>query len=250
MSYDDDVPQNPWTRPGFIAAALVVAIVLVLGVSLAVRVASRDDPEPVPTNAGEPTTQTSEPEPSEADGDPSVCGLDQVELEGTVTTAPEAEWTLLGTTAAPASAEAGPGSSDDAGARYCFARTPEGAVMAAANIFAMSSTPELLHPLMDKLAEPGPGRDAALKLTEGAASGSAPGVRVQIAGFNLLEYDGGDTATVDIAFTASNDTQGAIPYELRWSGGDWKLQLRDDGSMRFTPTQLPDLAGYIPWAGA
>lgn len=258
MSFDDDdVQQNPWTRPGFIAAALVVAIVVVLGIFLATRGSGNESTPPSPTTGG-PTASTSpepepEPEPTEpaeAEGDPSVCGLDDVELEGTVTTAPDAEWTLLGTTAAPAAADVGPAASDEDGARYCYARTPAGAVMAAANIFAMSSTPELLHPLMDTLAVPGAGRDAALELTEGAASGSAPGVRVQIAGFNLLEYDGGQTATVDVAFTASNGTQGAIPYQLQWAQGDWKFELRDDGSMPFTPTQLPDLAGYVPWAGA
>lgn len=245
MSTNDTEP-SPWTRPSFITAAIVVAIVVMLGAALAIRaVTSPDDttaaPTPTPSASAEPS------ETSDAADEESVCGLAGYETGGTVTTAPESTWDLIGTTAAPSIAASGPGVIEDSGLRYCFSRTPEGAVLAAANLFAMSSDVALIGPMMDRSAVPGPGRDAALALTETPAA--QPTVRLQIAGFNLLEYDG-DTATVDVAFRVSNNTQGAIAYELAWVDGDWKLQLRDDGALPNQPTQLPDLAGYVLWAGA
>lgn len=244
----DESEQSPWTRPGFVAAAIVVALVLVLAAILGVNALREDDgEEPAPPVA----TGTPEPTPSETAGvagGESVCGLEGVELEGTVTTAPEAEWELIGTTAAPGSPTAGPGVVGASGVRYCFQHTPEGAVLAAANVFAMSAEPTLLHPMMEALAAEGPGRDAVLEATEGV-TGSAPPVRVQISGFNVLSYNGQE-AVVDVAFSGSNGTKGAIAYELVWEDGDWKITLRPDGSTPNPPVQLPDHAGYIPWAGA
>lgn len=250
MSYDDDVHQSPWTRPGFIAAALVVAIVLVLGIFIATRGNASNDPTPPPTSGSEPASSTEpEPEPSQEPGtesDPSICGLDDVELQGTLTQAPETEWSLIGTTAAPSVEGAGPGLVEESGLRSCYSRTPEGALLAAANFMAMSTDPALLRPMIEQGAVDGPGRDALLDLPDPAGDPAA--VRVQVAGFNLLEYDG-NTATVDLALSVSNGTQGAWAYRLAWEGGDWKLVVRSDGSPATDPTQLPDLTGYIPWAG-
>lgn len=248
MSYDDDVRQNPWTRPGFIAAALVVAIVLVLGTFLAVRAASTNDPGPTTLNAGEPTASAEpDPEATEATTDPSVCGLEGVELEGTVTATPIAEWSLIGTTAAPSVEGAGPGVVEESGLRYCFARTPEGAVLAAANMLALGEEQSVREGFIEHLVASGPGRDAFRESSRDPDATSSQ-VRVQTAGFNLLEYTG-DTATVDLAIRTSNDTVGAVAYSLVWEEGDWRVRFRDDGTLWNLPVQLPDLTGYIPWSG-
>jgi len=243
----DESDQSPWTRPGFVAAAIVVALVLVLAAVLGVNALRKDDgeqpPPPVATGTPEPTPS----ETADAAGDESVCGLEGVELTGTVTTAPEAEWDLIGTTAAPTSPTAGPGVIEPSGLRYCYARTPEGALLAAANLFAMSAEPSLIRAMIEQSAADGPGRDVLLGMPEPTPGPST--VRAQIAGFQLLEYDGA-RATVDVAVRTSNNTQGAFPYMLVWEDGDWKMRVRDDGSPFAAPTQLPDLAGYVPWGGA
>lgn len=248
MPYDD-VPQNPWTRPGFITAALVVAIVLVLGVILAVRVAGRDDPEPVPTNAGEPTTQTSEPEPAEAGGDPSVCGLDQVEPEGTVTRAPNAEWTFLGISAVPSSPSAGPGTISPAGMRSCFARTPEGAVFMAVNAAVQGSTPEVQQEWTEYVLASGSGRDVILGEPQPNPSASS---RLAIEGFRLMEYDGA-TALVDIAVRVTSGADsilGSVITPLVWEGGDWKIVVSATGDLLYEMAVIPDVAGYVSWSAS
>lgn len=252
MSFDDDVQQNPWTRPGFIAATLVVAIVVVLGIFLATRGSGNENPPPSPTTGGPTASTDPEPEPeptepAEAEGDSSVCGLDDVELQGTLTQAPEAEWSLIGTIAAPAVAGAGPGVVEESGLRYCFARTPEGALLAAANMVALGEEPSLREGFIEHSVAAGPGRDAFLEKSRGPQAGGEP-VRIQTAGFNLLEYTG-DAATVDVAIQTSNDTVGAVAYSLVWEEGDWRVRFRDDGTLWNLPVQLPDLTGYIPWSG-
>jgi len=37
---------------------------------------------------------------------------------------------------------------------------------------------------------------------------------------------------------------------VAWSGGDWKIRVADDGSELSPVVQLPNLTGYVPWAGA
>lgn len=239
--------ENTGASKRVIGSAVVVAAIVVLGLVLSLTNIFGGQTEPT-TNASAPSpstaTATATPTPQP---EASVCGLEAVEMSGTVTKAPTATWALVGTTAAPSIEGQGPGKIDDDGYRSCYARTPTGALVAAANFAALGSYAPLRARFYDEATVPGPGRDALLKKPiTGAGDG---GTRVQIAGFRILRYDG-NQADVDIAFRTSNGAVGASVLNLQWSGGDWKLRVADDGTELSPVVQLPSLSGYTLWAGA
>ena len=168
-------------------------------------------------------------------------------MTGTVATAPAATWALVGTTAAPSIKGQGPGKVEEDGYRSCYARTPTGALLAAANYTALGSYGPLRKKFYEEATVPGPGRDALLRKPITGAGGG--GARIQIAGFRVLRYDG-KQADVDIAFRTSSGAVGGMVLNVAWSGGDWKIRVADDGSELSPVVQLPNLTGYVPWAGA
>ncbi|EWT04614.1 hypothetical protein N864_09000 [Intrasporangium chromatireducens Q5-1] len=242
---DNEQEQSPFTRPGFIIAAIVVAIIVVLGIVVGIN-ATRDQASPSPTT--EPTDVAAPTdEPSPVASGPSVCGLEGQELSGTVSTPPEAQWEFQGTTAYPTSPTYGPGETDENGVRYCFQHSPEGALFAAANAAVQGSNPETVGPWLEYFIAEGPHRDVILGQGQGAADELA-GVRVDIAGFRVLSYEG-DTARVDIALRGSSQGQTvnlSMVYTLEWENGDWKLTVTDP-SAPINVATIPDLSGYIAW---
>lgn len=248
MSDQGASEQSPWTRPGFIVAAVVVVIIVVVGIVLGVRgMSGNDDAAPAPTSSGDPAPpSTTATQPGEGQ-DASVCGLDGEELSGSLSTAPEAEWAYQGSTAYPTSPKFGPGASDPAGFQYCFQHSPEGALFAAAYAVTIGSDPALARDWIEYFTAPGTYRDQLLGMESDGTGPTADDIRMRIAGFRLLNYDGA-TASVDIAVTASVNSQpvtmSAI-YPLTWTDGDWKLSTdtADPGSV----VGIPNLAGYITW---
>ncbi|WP_052436969.1 hypothetical protein [Georgenia sp. SUBG003] len=155
----------------------------------------------------------------------------------------------MGTVAAPSVEGMGPGEDDD-GLRTCYARTPTGAVLAAANVAAMGSSPELVGRMTEEMTAEGPGRDAALDHLEADGAPEIPGgVRYQIRGFRLLDYTGTE-ASVDVALGVDGGLTGSFVLDLRWEDGDWKVVLTDDGGLGSLPAPVPDLTGYTLWSGA
>jgi hypothetical protein len=264
MSTDDQNAQSPFTSPKFVMAAVLIAIIVILGLVLAIVNATRDDDAPSGSTSTSPTEGTSSPEAEPTatpvppvltkPDDVSACGLEALETTGTLTVAPEVEWGLLGTTAVPSSTTAGPGVLGDDGLRACFQHTPEGALLATANYFAMSATADTRKALVEGSVLEGPGRDALLALVATEESPSAedspagPEIRVQIQGFKILYYDGA-SATVDIAYRGSNGALAAQAYELKWHDGDWKLVVRDNGDPPTSASLLSSLADYVTWSG-
>jgi len=53
---EDNEQQSPFTRPGFVAATVVIALIVVLGLVIVIVNMTRDDPDPAPpTSTGAPT---------------------------------------------------------------------------------------------------------------------------------------------------------------------------------------------------
>src|SRR5690625_1677850 len=142
-SQDETETRSPFTRPGFLVAAVLIGAIVVVGAVLGILNATRagDDPsEPSPTTAEPAPSATSPSSTVEPAGNESVCGLEDGNSdEDTLSVAPDAEWQFQGTTAYPTSPTYGPGATDDNGVRYCFQRSPEGAVFAAANAVVQGS---------------------------------------------------------------------------------------------------------------
>lgn len=231
----------------FIGSAVVVAAIVVLGLVLSLTNLLGGKTEPTPSSSAPSPTATGPASPSTG-AEASVCGLTDVQMTGTVSTAPPATWALVGTTAAPSIKGQGPGKTEDDGFRSCYARTATGALLAASNLIAMGSQAPLLgKKINERLTVPGPGRDAAL--AQPPASPDSSGVRIQIAGFRILRYDG-NTAEVDVAIRTSTGAVGAQAFTLKWVEGDWKVLLAPNGDLPSRLSQLPSLSGYIAWSGA
>lgn len=245
----EDNEQSPFTRPGFIVAAVVIGLIVVLGVVIGIVNATRDDPDPASTSSASTTPTSAAPTstPTEAAGGASVCGLDGEVLDGSLSAAPEAEWQYQDTTAYPTSTEFGPAETNADGVRFCFQHSPEGAVFAAANAVVQGSDSETVGAWLEYFLAEGPNRDAVL--SQGAGTGtSGQGARVEVAGFRLLAYDG-DTARIDVAVRGSAGGQSvnlSMVYTLVWEDGDWKLSVTDPNAP-INVANIPDLMGYISW---
>lgn len=252
MSIDDE-HQNPFSRPGFVAAAVLVFLVVAVGVVLViVNVTSGDAPRPSPTTASpvgtaDPTTAPPTTEESAAPSNPSICGLKGEVLSGSLTAAPAAEWKHYGTSTYPTSPEYGPAATDPAGFHYCYQRSPQGALLAATYAAVAGTDPTIARVYIDYFAAEGPHRDRLIAEAQARGGGDSGDIRLRVAGFRLLDYDA-TVATVDIALITSIEGETvhlSIVYPLVWSDGDWKLRtdIAEPGSV----ASIPDLVGYTTW---
>lgn len=237
---------NPFRKKSFIAAAIVVGLIVLAAIIVLVtslQGGSNVEAPPTSTPSSSPTgSPTAEPVE-----DPSVCGLEGFETENTLGSAPDTEWELVGTVAAPTdSSGAGPGTVDN-GFRSCYAHTAEGALYAAVNYIALASDSRNV-PRLPELVEPGPGRDAALENSTDAPEAS--NTRLQVAGFKVNSYDGQE-AVIDVVWevTSKDNALVSSPTVLHWVDGDWKLVLSEEGAPPFASSQIENLGGYIPWSG-
>lgn len=251
-SQDETETRSPFTRPGFLVAAVLIGAIVVVGGVLGILNATRagDDPPELSATTAEPGPSATSPSPTVEPADnESVCGLEDGNSdEDTLSVAPDAEWQFQGTTAYPTSPTYGPGATDDNGVRYCFQRSPEGAVFAAANAVVQGSDAATsTHWINYFLSDDAPSRD---QLLADVAAGSPSSLRMTVAGFRLLNFDG-DSATVDMAIEAvggGNTTYASAVYELVWEAGDWKL-LPQDVTNPLRMAQIPDVSGYVAWMG-
>lgn len=226
-----------WTR-GALAVVILIAVLAVAVVVLR--------PDPQPDTAPEPAPATSSPAPDQA-GDASVCGLPPGDQSVPAVPPASTDWELVGSVAAPIAPETiGPGVLDD-GLRSCFARSPLGALYAASNFLATTSEPRLRLPAVRNLTAEGEGRDRALDLIEGNDTGGDDG-GVQLAGFTFLNWDSNE-AIIDVALRTGGNV-GHLPVPLRWEDGDWKVIFPPDGDLYDNIAPLPNMTGYVPWAGA
>ncbi len=253
-THDEEEAPNPWTHRGFIASAVVVALIAVLGLFLAFAGPSGGNSNAAPPATTPAASTSPSPGGSTRPASDSACGLPAGE-ESVPRTAPkETKWELVGTMAAPTAPDTyGPGRIND-GLRSCYAHSPTGALYAAVNIAAMTGVPELREPVVRQLAAAGPERDRALQQLKTASDAETTGGSTQVAGFTFLSYDD-RSAAVDLAVRAAAANNGQsgyvhIPMTLRWDGGDWKVVLAPDGSLGAGIGAIPDLTGYVPWGGA
>lgn len=235
-------PRNPFTRRGFIAAAIVVGVILLA--ALIVLVTSLTRPS---TNDATPTgTPSPSAAPTANADDASVCGLPGFEKTSSLTAAPDNKWELVGTVAAPTDpAGAGPGIDQD-GFRSCYSHTAEGALYAAVHFVALGTDSRNSSKIYELLSE-GKARDAVKAAGDSPSTPSS--ARLQVAGFKVDAYTATD-ATIDIAWTVTSEGAAlvSVPTVLHWEEGDWKIVLTESGAP-ISPGPISNLGGYIPWAG-
>lgn len=245
QSTESTTESNPFTKPGFIIAAVMVVVLLAAGIVIFLLPKGQNEAQPAPSAPGTGSTPAASPSASAADAGSSVCGL-PASAETSLGAAPVTKWELVGTMAAPADPSIGPGKIDAQGIRSCFAHTPQGALYAAVNLWALGSDPSKERAIAEQLAAKGPGREAGMKAPQNQAPSSS--VKIQIAGFNVSYTT--NQAVVDLAFKADNGALASVRTTLLWQDGDWKGVVADNGAPLEEPRQIRDLSGFIPWSGA
>lgn len=251
----------PLARPGFVAAAFGVALLVVAGAVVSILGAfgprgsggeadARSESQP-PAAAAEAGVVPSA-DAGAVDGAvmPSGCGLAEPSAESAsdpaswrLAIAPETSWRVVDVNLAPSSASVGPGAVDGSGFVYCYQRSAEGALFAAANFLVQSNTPGLRGPLLDYTLAPGEHREALLVDRDATADG----VRLQLVGYRMLAFDGA-SARVDVAQRVTVD--GATNFiaavvDLEWVDGDWRIPTEDAHPVRLQA--LGDVGGYVRW---
>lgn len=238
FEYDeDDLPRRKRSllnRFGVVAAiGFGVAVLIAAGVLLF----GPDRP------GGPATPQQGHPAPPAATD--SVCGLPNGDQAMPVTTPADTTWQTVGTMAAPTDPTLGPGTVGG-GLPYCYARSPLGALYAAANWLALHTDPSARKAADTYLTAAGGGRQ---KLLDAYNTGNGgPGTSdMQIVGFRVLNYDQ-NSATVDIAMRFGTPLMHG-PVPLRWEAGDWKAVIPESGAPFETMQPLDNLDAYVKWSG-
>lgn len=236
----DFADRPPWTRPGFIASAALVLIVIVAGVLVAV-IAPGDD-----SNNGADGTSPASPATTESSPEQALPTTPP-------TTAPTGvRWELVGPLDVPISAAAGP-TKLTATTASGFAHTPEGALIAAAQISTRASYSlgrEYWEPTIEQQFVPSADRDRMLATLRATDTGpSDPGSLSQIAGFSYQSYTP-DTAVIGLVFrapSAGTPRYHVLTTTLLWRGGDWRMQAPPGGAWASVNHVTSDLTGVVEW---
>jgi hypothetical protein len=247
QSTESTTESNPFTKPGFLIAAALVVALIAATVVIFFLPKGQDTEQPSPATAA-PTSSAAASTIASAGAGKSVCGLPS-STETALGAAPKSKWELVGKIAAPTDPKTfGPGVTDEDGFRSCFAKSPTGALFAAANLLAMGSSgnPVLSQKATDKLLMPGPGRDIA---RADSSSTSTSNTTIQFRGFVIKNYSP-SVANVDLAFQTDKGVLGHTVLPMQWMDGDWKLAIADSGQLVNEIAQLRDLSGFIAWSGA
>jgi len=222
-----DRHQSVWASKTFIGSAVVVLLLILGGVALVV---DRPGSTPAAPSAG-PTA--------------AAPGADTT----IPATAPVASWTDFHGVAIPSSPTAGPSSVTGDVARG-FAHNPTGALFAAAQLPIRRILAADWTAVIDASIDPGPGvaawRQARAQL--GTTITPPTGGWTQTAGYRFLAYNPTE-AVVQLLNAAPSGSYTVTVETVRWSGGDWKLVLQDNGDDTPNVTAADSPAGFTIWRG-
>ncbi|MGC5033803.1 hypothetical protein [Micromonospora sp. DT229] len=237
----DFAERPPWTRPGFIAAAVLVALIVMAGLLIAILAPGGNDHDVVdgtPPPAQPPAT-TSTP------GQPLPTAVPTAAPNGI-------RWELIGPIAVPVSDSAGPKQTTDTTASG-YAHSPEGALMAAAQIMVRSSHTlgrERWEPTIEQQFVPSADRNKLLAELRAADTGPAdPGALSQIAGFSYQSYTP-DTAVIGLVLrapSAGTPRYHVLSLTLLWRDGDWRMQAPPGGTWLSVNRVTDSLSGVVQW---
>ncbi|MFG3553861.1 hypothetical protein ACGGAQ_05675 [Micromonospora sp. NPDC047557] len=233
-------PRSPWKRPGTIAAAVLLALVVIAGVVVALM--GGDDGVPSPAPANPPASQPAGGTSAAAEALPTAIP----------TTAPRGvTWELVGQAVVPRSATAGP-RQVAGGVASGYAHTPEGALIAAAQLSTRSDLyagRESWEPTITKQFTPGADRDRLLAMY--ANYDPVPPVEAAdlatIGGYRYVSYSP-DTAVIAMAMRVPRSSAWVtLTLTVRWMDGDWRMVPPPGGNWQALQAPAPDLSSVVTW---
>ena len=234
-------PRSPWTRPGFILSACLLALVVCAGAGVAVVSVLDDDPgqERVAPPQGGPGAPVGPENPETLPtAIPTVAPKDVT-------------WTLVGQSPVPVSASAGP-KNITATTASGFAHTPEGALIAADQLGTrgtFSVGREVWEPTITRQWQPSADRDtylAALRQVPESEK-AKPGELSTLVGYRYLSYTPDTAVIAFISKAPGRETYYAITATVVWADGDWRYVTPAGGNWNTVRSQVTDLTGVVEW---
>ena len=246
----DDKSSTPF-GPGFVAACIVVAAVVICGIVLLVV----DPAAPASTNLANPAaaaagdargTATSRATPDKTSSR-SSCSLPAGDQVVPATSPAVDGWEVSRRVVVPRSTTFGPAATDPDGFRRCFAHSPTGAVFAAYNVLAALGDPTKLTATARKLMVPGPDTDELLRQAA-KESRSTASEATQLAGYRVLAANR-DQVTLMLAVPVEAQYM-SHTLTMVWHDNDWRLQPPPSGAAVGAPfAQVRNLADFVKWSG-
>ncbi|MEU1121959.1 MULTISPECIES: hypothetical protein [unclassified Streptomyces] len=251
MSFTDDGPdagESPFRKPLFVASAGFLLAVVLLAAFVIMTTNGEDGGD---TDAA-PAAPSSPAHSAAPDAEAGNCPkLTDTSTELPALAPSGVTWDLFRTLALPASKASGPAVVEGDVAR-CYARTPTGALLAAAQISSRSMLATDWRAVM-KAQTYGDARDALIKKRAAAEKKSPapdpePGELGQFAGYRFVTYSK-NTAVVELV-TRFNQPEilQVSTVTLRWSdtADDWQYEI---AQAHAEPHTVDSLAGYVKWGG-
>ncbi|MEU1132627.1 hypothetical protein ABZ383_22660 [Streptomyces sp. NPDC005900] len=246
---DHGAPEvdSPFRRPAFMVSASFLLVVVLLAVLVILTTGDGDGADtgaaPAPSAPARSATPTA---------DAGACPA----LKDTETALPDlapkgVTWELFRTMALPSSKASGPAVTEGDVAR-CYARTPTGALLAAAQISTRSMLAEDWQSVMWRQTY-GDAREELIKERSALekkdpAPDPEPGELGQLAGFRFVTYSN-SLAVIELV-TRFNQPEilQASTVTLRWSpkADDWQYEISRAYAQ---PKSVDSLAGYVKWGG-
>jgi len=240
VTESDATPSKPpWAKRGFIAAAVIVGLIVIAGVLVTVMPSPDSDEgqqPPVTPTVSAPGSTSPAPLPTEL---PTAAPSDVT-------------WTLVSSLALPVSASAGPAKVTTTASGY--AHTPTGALIAGAQLSIRSgitSPVEIAEHTITQQFVAGPDRDRLLENVRlYAGTKIEPGAAGTITGFAFNSYTP-DTAVVSLLIrgpgNTSNPTYQVNTTSLQWRDGDWRMVPPPGGVWKSVSRPTTDLTGFVEW---
>jgi hypothetical protein len=228
----------PWTRPGYVASAVLLILLVLVGVC---AWSSRGEDPADTTDVRSQPSATS----STVDGKRGPAGGPTA----IPTSPPQVRWELFGQVALPYSDTAGPTRVTQATAAG-FAHTPIGALLAAAHIATRagsSAGKSAWQPTVTEQMLPGKDRDALLAgLALESPLPGEPGELAQLIGFRYVTYTG-DTAIVGLVWRGGPGVFVVSTMTMQWQNEDWRMVAPPSGNWQNLSQRAMDLNGIVQW---
>ena len=219
-----------------------VAVLVVIAALLAGCAPARHDATATAPDAPSANPTPTDPGPAAAVSD-SACGLPAGDQEPPDSALGPATVRVGDGLAVPSVQGVGPGVTG--GVSRCFAHSPTGAVVAAANFIVWLSSNQRLDEVTTTLIAAGADRDRMLAEVRSSWDGSTSPA-FAVVGYKV-EVRSPDEALVTIAASPASDRSRAVawPLVMVWADGDWKVKPPSNG--RWGQTAVTGVSGFIPW---
>ena len=227
---------SPWSRPSILLSGGFLLVLVLLGIVVAVVGGGARHSS---TLVGRHAAAPGPPAPASTEAPPRASGCALPPSGQTVpsTGPPPARWGTVGAMEVPQNASVyGPERTDGVWS-WCFAHSPAGALLAAINFYAESTTGVSAEAVMKRYAV---GAPSNLGNNEGLDNAGP----VQLAGYRYVSYTPSQ-ADISIVLQGPQGKTLAVVTTMTWRAGDWKYVFPAGGMPSYEA--IPDLSGYIPW---